>query len=312
MAMWEEASKTFFLGVQVYSFGLFAALGMALGLIVLALLLRKAKAKAGTGALMGVLCLGMGLIVSRLLFGWLDQTLGVPLPLWAMVQITSGGYSMMGALLGACVGAIFAAGLTRQNAARLLDYLAPAFLLFVACERLGERYADGFGISRYLVGGLFKGSFLAVGEEPEWYLATYLIESVAALVLALVLLRDERPSRRAGDTFLLFLLLFGATQTILESLRYDQHMHYAFVGLQHILSITLLGIGVIILYARTRKTRGKLALMALISVPLAVVLGVGLEFAIDRTQMNRYVLYALYALVVGVPAYLGIRLRREA
>ncbi|MBR1586116.1 MAG: prolipoprotein diacylglyceryl transferase [Clostridia bacterium] len=312
MTMWEEASKTYFLGVQVYSFGLFAALGLALALAVLALLLHRAKWKRGTAALTGVLAMIAGLIVSRLFFGLLDQTLGVALPLWAMVQVTAGGFSMMGALLGACMGAILAAKITRQNAARLLDFLAPAFLLFVSCERLGEGYIDDFGISRYLVGDLFKGSFLAVDGGGEWYLATYLIESFAALVIALILLRDLNGKRRAGDTFILFLLLFGASQTILESLRYDQHMHYAFVGLQHVMAMALLGSALIVLYIRRKKERRGLALAGLISIPLAVILGVGLEFAIDRTQMNRYVLYALYLIVLGVPAYLGIRLRREA
>lgn len=364
--MWEEASKSFFLGVEVYSFGLFAALGAALALIVLFLLVRKAQWKKGTTALTGVLSLTLGLVMSRLLFGLLDQTLGQPLPLWAMADITTGGFSMVGALLGACIGAILAAKITGQNAARLLDFLAPAFLLFVACERLGESYAENFGVSRTLEGEWLFGSFLTVGGDGEWYLATYLLESAAALILSLVLLRDQSRKRKAGDTFLLFLLLYGGSQTVMESLRFDNHMHYTFVGLQHVLFITLMGSALITLYFQKKKAqapltwkallslpaaglmvfcflyvinhdvstlavsllfigatavyaflllrvkRDHLGRAALVAIPLMVALGLSLEFSIDRSEMNRYLIYALYLIVIGVPACLGVRLRREA
>ena len=43
---------------------------------------------------------------------------------------------MMGALIGACRGGILAAWIAGQSPRRTLDFLAPALLLFVACERL--------------------------------------------------------------------------------------------------------------------------------------------------------------------------------
>ncbi len=309
--MWEEAAKTYFLGVEVYAFGLYAALGASVGMIVLALLLRKEKWKKGTAALTGCCVVGLGFVISRLFFGLMDAVLARPFPLWAMAMVTGGGYSMMGALLGACMGAILSARLTGQSAPRLLDLLAPCLMLFVASERLGEGYIDGFGASRTLIGHLFPGTFLAVEGVHESYLATYKLESAAALILAVVLMRDLRGKRRAGDTFLLFFLLFGASQTILESLRYDQHMRLSFVGLQHVMSILVLGAGVIVLAIRRWKERRGLALAAVLSVFLAAGIGVALEFAIDRTQMNRYLIYLMYVIVMGAPAYLGIRLRKE-
>ena len=50
-AMWEEAVTTYFLGVKVYAFGLYAALGMALAMIALSMLLRRAKWPKGAAAL---------------------------------------------------------------------------------------------------------------------------------------------------------------------------------------------------------------------------------------------------------------------
>ncbi len=311
-AMWEDAVTTYFLGVKVYAFGLYAALGLSLALIALRMLLRRARWPEGAGALTGALAMGCGFAISRLFFCFMDQGLGGPVPFRGVILLTGGGWSMMGALLGACMGAAAAARLLRRSPAALLDILAPALLLFIACERLGEGYIDDFGISRPLVGDLLKGSFLAIEGDYDWTLATYLIESFAALVLALVLLRDvNKKNRRAGDTFLLFLILFGAVQVILESLRFDQHMHISFVGLQQVMAMLLLAAGVTVAALRRMKDKRRMAMTALILLPVAAAVGVGLEFAIDRTTMNRYLLYALFMLTMAVPAALGVRLRKE-
>ena len=312
MSMWEEASKTFFLGVQVYSFGLYTALGLALALILLAMQLKKAGWKPGTAALTGVLSIVLGLAVSRLMYGCMDVILGRIMPLWAMLRLTDGGYSMMGALLGACMGAILAARWTRQNAARLLDFLAPSFLLFVACQRLGEGYIEDYGISRALQYDLFKGSFLAVEVSSDWCLATYLIESFLALVLCLVLIRDVKNSRRSGNAFLLFMLLFGGTQVLMESLCHDGHMTInSFVRVEQIIAMMLLCFAVIVLAKRQWKKHRTLALVSLLLIPVVTAAGVGIEFMIDRTNISRYLLYLAFIALIAVPAGLGIRLRRE-
>ena len=310
MGLWEDAPKVFFLGVQVYAFGLYAALGAAAALIALALLIRRSKMKAGTAPLTGVLALICGFAVSRLLFCGLDRNLGGAVPLSGVLMVTGGGYSMMGAILGASIGALLSAKLTKQSAAKLLDCLAPALLLFIACERLGEGYVDDFGVSRPLVGELLKGSFLAVEGEYDWRLATYLLESFIALILAVVTIRDLGHARRAGDTYLLFLLLFGASQVIMESLRFDQHMHLSFVGMQQVIALLLLIAAVAVLAIRRWKEQRKLAALAVSVLPLVAAIGVGLEFAIDRTRINRYLIYLAFALVLSVPVYLGLRLRK--
>ncbi len=310
--MWEDAVTTYFLGVKVYAFGLYAALGMALAMIALGMLLRRAKWPKGATALTGALAIACGFAVSRLFFCFMDQGLGGPVPPRGVLLVTGGGYSMMGALLGACIGAIAAAKIMKRPPAGLLDLLSPALLLFVACERLGEGHIADFGISRPLVGDLLKGSFLAVEGDYDWALATYLLESFTALMLALVLLRDvNKKERRPGNTFLLFLLLFGATQVILESLRFDQHMHLSFVGLQQIIALLMLYAGLTVLSLRRMKEKRGTAVAALALMPVIAGIGVGLEFAIDRTTVNRFLLYAVFILVIAVPAALGLKLRKE-
>ena len=126
------------------------------------------------------------------------------------------------------------------------------------------------------------------------------------------LLRDLSLKRREGDTFLEFLLLFGAVQVLMESLRKDGHMTVnAFVRLEMILSMLLVGCGVIVLFIRNVKRRPALSWAALVSVFAAVGLGVLIEFKIDRSQISHYLLYAAFIAVLAVPVALGMLLRKE-
>ena len=309
--MWDEAEMTVLLGVPVYTFGLFSALGALAALITAVCLAKKKNANPGGG----LLCfLGMaigGFLMSRVFYCVLDQRLGAMVPLRYWGAFTAGGFSMFGLLAGAVLGAKAvekAAGLPKNAA---LDAAALCFLAFAALERVGEYAIEDFGLSRPLVGDLLKNTFLSVQDEYAAYLATYRLEAAAAAVLYLVLMRDLSRSRKDGKTFILFLLLFGASQTLLESLRYDQQLRLSFVGLQQVMAMAALGLCVLFLAYRQKKRRPRLALLAALSVPLAVGLGVALEFAIDRTTVNRYLLYLLFGIVLAVPTALGIRLRKE-
>ena len=111
---------------------------------------------------------------------------------------------------------------------------------------------------------------------------------------------------------LLFLLLFGASQVILESLRYDRHMTVkAFVRLQQIISLLLLGAGIVTLAARNWNTKRKLSVLALFSFLLAAGLGVAIEFALDRVNISHYLIYPVFVLVLSLPVCMGLRLRKN-
>ena len=310
--MWEDAKKVFFLGVEVYGFGLYAALGAVVALIVLAVLLRKARWKKGTAPLAGVLSLTVGFTVSRLFLCLLAQNdLTGPMPVQGIFMVTAGGYSMMGALLGASMGAILAAWITRQSASRLLDILAPCLMLFVACERLGEGYAEElFGISRALQPDSFLArSFLAVQEGDSSYLAIYLLESLTALVLALALARDLLKKSRAGDTYLLFLLLFGGTQVLFESLRDEGHMISrlnSFVKVQQVIAILMVLAAVIVLCRRRRVPGKEVAVWTLPSLALCGGLAFML-FYLTRHHLNSTAAEVLvYIAAAAVPVLAGI------
>ena len=203
------------------------------------------------------------------------------------------------------------AKLLKQRPSEALDALAPALFCFLVPERLGEGFIRDFGISRSLIYGTLEGTIF-VQQDMDSYLRTWIFEAAIALILFVVVLRIAALEERPGYVFLKACMLFGATQVLMESLRYDSHLMFSFVGVQHVLSMAVLGVPVLILAKKALRTRQRtLAIISMILIPLTVGILVFLEFQIDRTETNRYLLYGLYALTLAAPTVCGFLLSRK-
>ena len=139
---------------------------------------------------------------------------------------------------------------------------------------------------------------------------TYLLEAATALILAVFLIRMLRRNVKEGLVFSSFCLLYGVTQTLMESLRYDGHLRFGFIGVQQVLSAALFGVTLIALSVRAlRRQGGKLLpVIALASLPLVLAALVGVEFLIDRSELGKLFSYGLYLPLLALPAALGMRL----
>ena len=307
MNLLEEAVIIEVFGVKVYAFGLYVMLGAICSMITLALLAKHLGLKPGTAPLTALLSMVIGIIISRLTFCLLNQELGRMTPISFWPQLAGGGWSMFGLIGGIFLGGWISGKIMKEKTAKVLDILSVALLPTVIAERIAENRIEDFDISRPLDSQLFAKSFLAVGED-EPCLATYYVAAAAALVLFVFLLISITKRRADGDTVIAFLLLFGAGAIVLESLRYDRFLSISFVGLQQIAAAVMLAIGVVIAYVRGRNQKPRLAVAALISLPLMVGIVLGLEFALDRTTWNKILLYAIMILTVAVPAGMGLKL----
>ena len=312
MQLWEEAARISILGTEVYAFGLYAAAGAAAAVLALCLFIRKRGLPKGTGSLASVLCILLGAFCSRLAFCLMNFELGGLMPLSGWLRITGGGWSMMGLIGGVLLGAWLTARITGQKPGVLLDAAALALPLFITLERIGERYIPEFDISRNLDSEWLANSFLAVRDEYDAYIATYRIAAACAAALFVILLiRAVRKRRRDGDLCVAFLILFGAGAIIMESLRYDLFLSISFVGLQHVTALLVLCAGVIAAAVRCRQGKTGLRRAALIMLPIAGGIGLALEFALDRSTINKFLIYAVMIAVMLTPALMGLRLTEE-
>ncbi|MBO2517023.1 MAG: hypothetical protein CW338_07090 [Clostridiales bacterium] len=302
-------------GIPVYTYGAVIALA-ALACFIL-FMIRAKKAGRGTAAAAGCLMTVLGFVLSRLVYCFSTQNFLNDISFRELIAVSHGGFSMFGALGGMVLGAWIAARLFRKNTGDVLDALAPCLVLFVLIARCGE-WNSNLGISRELTedrgNAWLYGTVFACDQDGFYYLRTYLFEAVTALVIIIVLLTGTGKNRKSGNLFLRFMILYGATQVIWESLRYDQHMKFNFVGVQHIVSYTVLTIALVILAVRRIRSGG--AGKALAALALALVLPVAgaavfLEFKIDRSLISRYLLYGIYAVLMGGMAALGLYLEKR-
>lgn len=305
----EDAATFSTLGVPMYLYGFYVMIGAAFALCMLGILFRKNRFHKGSAALCGVLMLTIGFVLSRLLFVFFDGSMRHMITWKGLFYVVGGGYSMFGALIGACLGACLGGKLMKLPLGKVLDDAVCVLLMFVWFARLGEQHTE-IGISRPLVGDVQKNLFITVGEYDS-YLSTWLLEGLFALICAFVCLGDRRKKHPAGSTALLGMLLFGASQTVLESLRFDQHMKFSFVGVQQVLSVLLVAAVLIVLSVQAmKKGRGKkLAVFSYVYLVLMAACIVLLEFMIDRTTISRILLYAVYVALAAVPVWMGVKMR---
>lgn len=310
MYMWEEAEIVSLLGMDVYAYGLFIAAGALSMMLLLSALSAKKQLPKGTAALTGVLSMLLGAFFSHLFYCLFSFSLGLPFSFKMLSLFTGGGHSMMGVLFGGFMGAAIAEKLLHIKAFRVMDIFAPAALGFVFFARLGEMTVPDFGISRSLVYEFSTKLPIAINGEYDSCFATYILEALAAVILLGILLRDVKKQQKEGNTFVLFLLLFGASQIILESLRYDRHISYSFIRIQQVMAILYLTGGLLMAAKRAGHGKGKIWLLLGMMVLISGI-GIGLEFAIDRTEINRYLLYFIYVLLVAFPVYLGLKFQKK-
>lgn len=292
--------------IRLYPYGLMVFLG---GAVALALFVRLAKQKDKSDApyLALPLMVFFGLILSRLLYACFDESFWQVMSLKNLLTLSNGGMSMMGALMGCALGVVVAYKKMGSETLLGLDALsvaAPAFLFFT---RLGERFT-AIGISRALTGKNLKASLFVFEDTYGHYLKTFVLEALVAALLFIVLYLLYRHQAKRGATFMRFLILFGATQTVLESLRYDAHMRFSFISVQQIIAVTFFGVALIVLAKRNWNHHRVISLLLLILLPIVIAVGLALEFMIDRSPIADGVLYLAYIAILSIPTMIALYL----
>lgn len=310
----QETSPLPFLGLHLHPYGLCLLAGFLIAVLLLLSLTRGKPQQRLAAGWTALLSLPLALLFSRVFWSLLEPNFKPLLSLHNVLDLSTGGFALYGALLGACLAALLAARLAKIKPLAALDMLSVALCGFLIPARLGEGLTT-LGVSRPLTTDLVINSFLAKRDEYDAYLRTYLLEAALALLLLVILYAAYHQAKKSGTVFLRGGLLFGVSQTLMESLRYDGHLRYSFIGVQQVLSAALFSAVLILLAVRQWRARPgsrALPLITLLALPLVLGAIVGVEFLIDRSQLGKIISYGLYLLVLAIPLALGMTLiRRE-
>ena len=201
--------------------------------------------------------------------------------------------SYYGGVAGVILGAALAAKCTGNKVVKALNTYAPAGALMAALARFGEYFLDTINVGRMIEDERLQFFPLAQGVDfgygyTEWYLAVFMLCGIAGVIVFLVSLNKFKDKR-----FLRTLFYLCLPQIIFESLRnYNRLTWTQFVRVEQLMCMLYIE-AMLLLYGvwAGKGTRNRF-LPAIVGLVCAGVF-VGVEFALDKTNLSHAVTYAV-------------------
>lgn len=241
----------------------------------------------------------------------------------AITDFSETGYALIGAFAGCLLTAVI------LRVFRIVDNL-PGML---DCMSIGGCAAIAVGRLSCFFNTSDRGAILgnavqqpwaspivnATSAQVEYRFSTFLFQSVIAwgiLIVLLVMLWRGRKEKRHGDITLVFLLLYCASQIVLDSTRYDalRFRSNGFVSVVQVLcAIALVAVMIIFSVQLIKKHGRKLSCIAIWSVVTLGLCGAGyMEYYVQRHGDRALTVYVLMSGCLGVVVILGMLLRHMA
>lgn len=183
----------------------------------------------------------------------------------AMTDYSSGGYALIGVFAGCALAAVLLRLVfLHRSIPKMLDSMCLAGCAGIAVGRLASLFnASDRG---NIIEGIRSLPFVypvtnAVSGATEYRLATFMLQAMAALALFILLsvfYLKGKDKLKDGDTCLVFLLLYCASQVVLDSTRYDSLFFRSngFVSIVQVFSALGLGLVIAVFSHRLVKARG--------------------------------------------------------
>jgi len=280
---------------------------------------RRGNAVAGFAAV--PLSLVLSLVFARF-FHWYCRSDSYESFLSAMTDYSSGGYALMGVFLGCFLAAALLRLLRlHRSLPEMLDCMCLAGAAGIAVGRLASLYNSSD--RGQIVEGVQSLPWVypvtnAVSGVTEYRLATFMLQAMVAAVLFVGLALfytsgKKRGTLKDGDTCLIFLLIYGASQVVLDSTRYDSLFFRSngFVSIVQVLGALALGLAIAVFSKRLVKERG----FRFWYVPLWLLMAAGIggggymEYYVQRRGNEAAFAYSVMSACLGAVVLLTLLLR---
>lgn len=280
----------------IYWYGMFMGVNVFLTALGFSYLRKQQGESFYSGLTAALISMPAALVVSRIFYCWFSKasfTNGIT----DFIDLMSGGYALYGALLGVLIVLLIYSAANKKSALQMLDAAVVAISLSIIIGRFAG-IASGSDIGFSISNESFQRFPLSVWSESEqsWYLWVGLFEGIAAviififtLVMFLMKYKFKKKGLSCGDITLLFMLTYGLSQTVLESMRNDSlfMVSLGFVRINQIISIVLAVISFVIIIIKcglTKKPTVINVILWLICIA-ALALAVCCEFKMNATTM---------------------------
>lgn len=244
---------------------------------------------------------------------------------WAQALTTPASGKM--ALTGAFAGCILTVLILRKpfgDTAKLADCMSIAGCAAIGLGRLGNFFttADRGQIMEEMISLPWSYPVLnTTSGMAEYRLATFMLQAIIAGVLFAVLavlffIPRARKAVPQGDICLLFLMIYAASQIILDSTRYDSLYlrSNGFVSMVQVLSGVVLAACIVWISIRAVKTRGLQKWMFLYWAGFAALFGLAgyMEYYVQRHGRLAFFSYDVMEHCLVIITVLAILLWRKA
>lgn len=312
-------------GIQLTWEGIIIALGCAAAVGAGAMLRRYQRKSLWEYFLCAILCIIMGVLGSRLMYWYCSPALYSSV--LEALTVRDSGQSFGGAVLGIAT-AMLLLGIIRgfNRLPALFDCVCTAGMLAVFVGRTAG-FLNSNDRGRMIFTTAFFQRFpfateLSIGGElTEWRFAAFFFEAVCGALIFVVCVSffahtyEIPAAENEGAPALMVCSMFGASQAILESTRYDSlFFHFnGFVSVVQIICAILLVISIISAFRRyiaICERRGGAVASLVLSILLIGCAG-GLEYLVQRYAAYYPLWYSLMALALGIAAHLSCRTLRR-
>jgi len=239
-------------GKDIYWYGIIITAGIALALFLLWKNKDKAKIKWDDFTDFVLIALPIGIICARLyyvIFKWeyYSQNLA------QIFQIWNGGLAIYGGIIGGILTAIVFCRVKKINFLELCDYCAPYLALCQSVGRWGNfvnREAYGQVTNSFLKMGIYDTSI----NDYIFVQPTFLYESMCTFIIFIILTKINKNKKISGQTFYLYMILYGISRAISEGLSSDS-LYIGNIRVSQLLSLLFSTIFAIIYIFIARKSK---------------------------------------------------------
>lgn len=260
-----------FWGISWYS--LFIVAGVVIGIGLAGREEKRLRLPSDTAIDFAIWAIPLALVGARLyyvFFRW-DAFAG---DLLSIFNVRGGGLAIYGGVLGGLLAARIVSRRKGIALASLLDLVAPSLVLGQAIGRWGNYFnmeAYGFRLSDPALQFFPFAVEIPVGDVWYWHMATFFYEFCWDLLVFALLMVIRRYTRKKGDVFCFYLLLYCAGRTVIEGLREDSLTFLSeFVRISQVFSALVCVAVVVVFFLRLKRRGQPLFILALISTLLAL------------------------------------------
>ena len=238
----------------------------------------------------------------------------------AMTDYTSGGYALIGVFAGCALAAVLLRVVfLHRSVPKMLDSMCVAGAAGIAVGRLASLFNSSDRGN--VVEGLKSLPFVypvtnAVSGALEYRLATFMLQAMVALavfVILAVFYLKGRDRLKDGDVCLIFLLVYCASQVVLDSTRYDSLFFRSngFVSIVQVFSALGLGLVITLFSIRMVKATGFKGWYVILWILIACSIGGAgfMEYYVQRHGDQAAFAYSVMSGCLAVIVLLTLLLR---